>query len=146
MSLERRLQHAARELRAVDVAVPPLGATSRAGTSRRFSIQVVALPLLFVVGGLVVVGVLDDRRDAGGSFDDTPAGVDQPAAVAPAAPASPTPAVVASSASASLAIPSADAELVIIDRIVTAAARTDLAAPEAVADAAAPTIGFNGPL
>ncbi len=137
MSLERRLQHAARELRAVDVAVPPLGAVGPARSARRrFGLQVVAVPLLFVVGGLVVVGVLDDRRDAGDSFDDTPAVVD------PAAAVSPTPDVVP----ASLGHPTADAERAVIDRIVSTAARPGVDAPPASLATTVPTIGFTGPL
>lgn len=59
MSLEQRLQHAARELRGVEIPVPPLGGARASGRPRR--LQMVAVPVLFVVGGMMAVnGVRQD--------------------------------------------------------------------------------------
>lgn len=58
MNLEQRLQHAARDLREVPVAVPPLG-TVAAGR-RRSRVHTTAtsmlVPLLFVAGALLAIG------------------------------------------------------------------------------------------
>jgi len=58
MTIERRLQHAARELREVQIDVPPLG-TKSVGR-RRHRLQMLAapvlIPMLFVAGGLVAIG------------------------------------------------------------------------------------------
>ena len=58
MTIEHRLQHAARELRELQIDVPPLG-TKSVGT-RRSLLQTLAapmlVPMLFVAGGLVAIG------------------------------------------------------------------------------------------
>lgn len=80
IDVERRLQHAARELRGVEIEPPPLGSLGAprrpTGVARR--IPALVMPVLFVLGGLaVVVGGVDHRGDAP---DATPVGE----AVAPA--------------------------------------------------------------
>ena len=61
MTIERRLHHAARELREVPIEVPPLGGVphlpARTGTPRP-RLAALAAPMLFVVGGILTVGVL----------------------------------------------------------------------------------------
>lgn len=55
MNLERRLQHAARELREVNVDVPTLGGPP-VSRRRPFGVlQAAAVPMLFVAGGLFAV-------------------------------------------------------------------------------------------
>lgn len=62
MTIERRLQHAARELREVHIDIPPLGAytADRGGSPGRSRLQTVGgpllVPLLFVAGGLFAIG------------------------------------------------------------------------------------------
>lgn len=62
MSIERRLHHAARELREVPIEVPPLRGVPRVPTprhgARRPRLAALAAPLLFVGGGVLAVGVL----------------------------------------------------------------------------------------
>ncbi|NNE11325.1 MAG: hypothetical protein HKN41_03680 [Ilumatobacter sp.] len=53
MTIERRLYHAARELRAVPIEVPELGEATPARRMRK--VPALAAPVLFVVGGLVAV-------------------------------------------------------------------------------------------
>ena len=55
--LERRLYHAARELRAIDIEPPPLVAVSSTRRTAGLAARVPALvmPVLFVIGGLAVV-------------------------------------------------------------------------------------------
>lgn len=61
MSLEQRLQHAARDLRGVEIPVPPLGGADVSARARPRRLQMVAVPVLFVVGGLMAVnGVRQD--------------------------------------------------------------------------------------
>lgn len=56
MNLEQRLQHAARDLREVPVAVPPLGGRSRARPKAHAIATPVLVPLLFVAGTLFAIG------------------------------------------------------------------------------------------
>lgn len=63
MNIERRLHHAARELREVPITVPPLGRRragggggSGGGATR--ILQALAAPLLFVAGGLFAIGAM----------------------------------------------------------------------------------------
>ena len=55
MNLERRLHHAARELREVPIDTPPLGRPSVAAV-RRSPVRPLVAPVLFALGGLVMVG------------------------------------------------------------------------------------------
>lgn len=59
MTIEHRLQHAARELREVRIDVPPLGGPLP--PTRRNRLQALAAPMLFVVGGVLAVGVVQGR-------------------------------------------------------------------------------------
>ena len=57
MNIEHRLQHAARELREVPIAVPPLGHRTRPVPSRLAALATPMLvPLLFVAGALFAIG------------------------------------------------------------------------------------------
>lgn len=76
MTIDRRLHHAARELREVPIEVPPLSglphrSASRNG-SRRPRLAVLAAPMLFVVGGLLTVGELQ-RQEPDSPHSDIPA-------------------------------------------------------------------------
>lgn len=75
MNIDRRLHHAARELREVSIDVPPLGdpARPRRTTPRRPRLAALAAPMLFVTGGLLAVGVM--QREA-----SEPMHTDMPAA------------------------------------------------------------------
>lgn len=70
MDVERRLQHAARELREIEIEPPPLESL---GGRRRVSgvvgrIPALVMPVLFVLGGLAVVaGGLSREADDGPS-------------------------------------------------------------------------------
>lgn len=150
MSIERRLQHAARELRSVEVAVPPLAGASpggRQGAGRRPGLHTIAAPVLFVVGGLFVVGVLGERRPTGSTFDDTSTVV---ASIASAGAA--TEAVDDVSArdgtgpadGRSIAAPSAADERAMIDRILSVAERA--ATPAVGTPESVRPLGFPGPL
>lgn len=59
MTIDRRLHHAARELREVRIDVPPLGMPPPA--PRRFRLQAVAAPMLFVAGAALAMGVMQNR-------------------------------------------------------------------------------------
>jgi hypothetical protein len=79
--IERRLHHAARELRSVEIELPPLGplAERHVATGRRSGlagrVPALVMPVLFVLGGLAVL--------TGGLGRTT----DPPATLAPAPPA-----------------------------------------------------------
>lgn len=82
MNIEHRLQHAARELREVPIAVPPLGAhapASRAWARVPALATPMLVPLLFVAGALFAVGAI--RADTA-----RPIRSDIPAVVQPATP------------------------------------------------------------
>jgi len=65
IDIERRLQHAARELREIEIEPPPLehlGVRRRTGVVGR--IPALVMPVLFVVGGLALVaGGMDPQVD-----------------------------------------------------------------------------------
>lgn len=97
MTIEHRLQHAARELREVHVHVPPLG-TARP-TRERVRLQTLAAPMLvsmlFVVGGLFAFGatrttvsepVRNDVPTVPRSIDEPALGVPDDAATNVSAP------------------------------------------------------------
>lgn len=84
--LERRLHHAARELRSIDIEPPPLAtiAPSRASARRPSGlgarVPALVMPVLFVLGGLAVIG------GALGHTAEPPEALPaEPAAVAPPA-------------------------------------------------------------
>ena len=58
MNIEHRLQHAAREMREVPIAVPPLGSPRRVRTLSRVHALATPMlvPLLFVAGALFAIG------------------------------------------------------------------------------------------
>ena len=84
MNIERRLQHAARELREVPIVVPPLS-SRRNGGGATLILQALAAPMLFVAGGLFAIGALRDTPTVPVQTDivGTPVTVDAPD-VAPA--------------------------------------------------------------
>lgn len=65
MTIERRLHHAARELREVPIDVPALGEllprSHRRSTRRQSRLPVFAAPLLFIAGGVLAVGVMQQQ-------------------------------------------------------------------------------------
>lgn len=56
MNIEQRLQHAARELREVEISVPPLGHRSTPVRRLPGLATPVLVPLLFVAGALIAIG------------------------------------------------------------------------------------------
>ncbi len=86
MNIEHRLQHAARELREVPIAVPPLGSRSRVRTSRRVHALAtpVLVPLLFVAGALFAIGATRPgvrqpiQTDIPAASRPAPPGVEEP--------------------------------------------------------------------
>jgi len=64
MTVERRLHHAARELREVSIDVPELGelAPDARPVVGRSRLAALAAPMLFVAGGVLAVGVM--QREA----------------------------------------------------------------------------------
>ena len=84
MTIERRLQHAARELREVQIHVPPLG-TPRP-TRERVRLQTLTAPMLvsmlFVVGGLFAFGATRTTvsEPAQNDIPTVPGAIDEPAA------------------------------------------------------------------
>ena len=71
--LERRLHHAARELRSIDIEPPPLAtiAPSRASARRPSGlaarVPALVMPVLFVLGGLAVIGGALGNQVGGGN-------------------------------------------------------------------------------
>jgi hypothetical protein len=69
--LERRLHHAARELRSIDIEPPPLAtiSASRRPTGIAGRVPALVMPVLFVLGGLAVIagglGRTAESPDAG---------------------------------------------------------------------------------
>jgi len=63
MNLEKRLQHAARDLREVPVAVPPLGHLARRRPRAHAMATPMLVPLLFVAGALFAIGVASPDVD-----------------------------------------------------------------------------------
>ncbi len=77
MTIDRRLHHAARELREVRVDVPPLCDVPLRGSARHGGgwsrLAALAAPMLFVAGGLLAVGVMQ-REVSEPARSDIPAG------------------------------------------------------------------------
>ena len=87
MNIEHRLQHAARELREVPIAVPPLGSRTRVRTPRRVHALATPMlvPLLFVAGALFAIGAT--RPGVHQSIQtDIPAAASRPASPGDAEP------------------------------------------------------------
>lgn len=76
MDVERRLQRAARELREIEIDVPPLASLGRhraGGRGLAGRVPALVMPVLFVLGGLAVAaGTLQRGTD---STDDTAAAI-----------------------------------------------------------------------
>ncbi len=113
MNIEHRLQHAARELREVPIAVPPLGSRSRVRTPRRARALATPMlvPLLFVTGALFAIGATHP-----GVHQSTQ--TDIPAASRPASPGVAEP---LADTSGSVEMPALDAPSVLVELQMIAA-------------------------
>lgn len=133
MNIERRLHHAARELREVPIDVPVLGDPSLRGRprARRPRLAASAAPMLFVAGGLLAVGVM--QREV-----PEPAHSDIPTAPAEADPPAPD------AGGADAATPSVSEELRLIAGLLD---ETPLSPrPPVVGNDALPSAGGAGPI
>lgn len=140
MNVERRLHHAARELREVTIVVPPLGRPRRDGAATRV-LQALAAPLLFVAGGLFAVGAMQQTSTVPTQSDIVtgtvgPAG--GPAAVVEPAVGPATVSTDDDTATRAVSAPSVRAELEMIAAIVSSnqAARAE---PEPAAGESPPS-------
>lgn len=119
MTIERRLHHAARELRELEIDVPPLTAPRRRQPS--LVLQAMAAPMLFVAGGLFAYGALQTTTDPTVPLDvgDIVADTDEPASPGAGAGTGTGDEV------RDMLAPSATAEREMIDRLIDSVLPTD---------------------
>lgn len=82
IDLEQRLQHAARELREIEIEPPPLRSLTAGNRPRGWVARIPALvvPAMFVLGGLALVAGGIERGDTSGPDADHAAAVATPVA------------------------------------------------------------------
>lgn len=133
MTIDRRLHHAARELRAVPIEVPPLGSPPSRRRPTRI-LQGLAAPVLFVAGGVFAYGLVQSTSSPAIERDvsEMPV-VDTDAPVAETG----TPARVATA-------PSIHAEMELIAELVNRSQKSSTPAPAPIARGDAAPSGEPG--